>query len=272
MKMKWWFALGIGIHLPIVFGHGFVQWQIEELSQEIHREPPNAEHYLMRGRLYMDEEHYHQASDDFNEALNRDSHSRSAYYFLGEVAFKAGQYQDAKRYAERFIDALDGESGALTGGYRLLGSSFLQLGEYAQAAYVYQQAIDHADAPRPDYFLELATVYQQMHLSGDALMALEKGRNKLGFLAVFDERALEIEIADGSYGAALKRLDDMIAQGRRLPVLYQQKSKILLLAGRSEEGKQAKRKALAELDKLPDMRRNTPAMQSLRKDLMVNTR
>ena len=64
----------------------------------------------------------------------------------------------------------------------------------------------------------------------------------------------------------------MIKVGQRLPMLYEQKGRILKKSGRNNDAIPVFKLALAELEKLPSGRRNTLAMQELRASILVEVK
>lgn len=251
--------------------HGLVHDQISKLNHEIHHHPDQADLYLQRGRLYLEEAHDPEAQRDFERALQLDRNARAAHYFLGQLALKRDEPDLALRHAETFIASLQGERGGLTRGYRLLGDIYSHQHEFGRAADAYRAAIAQAESPQPEYFLDLADACLKQgagHLD-DAIAALDDGIRRLGPLTVLQDKAVEIESRAGRFDAALQRLDAMIAQGQRLPELYARQGRLLLAAGRTDAARESFQMALARLDSLPAARRETAAMRELRGTLQA---
>jgi tetratricopeptide (TPR) repeat protein len=241
--------------------------QIESLSEQILDSPENAKLYVERGRLYLDDEYYPGAVSDLEKALSLDTQARSAHYYLGVAALNTGRHAGAARHARQFIAMLDGEVTGLVRGYRLLGAALSAQAMFKQAADAYQRAIDAAEQPRPDDYLDLAEAYRQSRQFPKALQAIEQGIHRLGPLAVLNKRAVDIEVKSGAYDLALVRLERMITRGQGLAVLYEQKASVLQRAGRPEDARAAAKLALAEIEKLPAARRNTLALKTLAEKL-----
>lgn len=258
------------VPLPL-FAHGLVHDQISKLEHEIHHHPDQADLYLQRGRLYLEEERNQEARQDFERALQLDRNARAAHYFLGQLALKRDEPDLALRHAETFLASLHDERGGLTRGYRLLGEIYSHQHEFGRAADAYRAAIAQAESPQPEYFLDLADACLNQgagHLD-EAIAALDDGIRRLGPLTVLQDKAVEIESRAGRFDAALQRLDAMIAQGQRLPELYARQGRLLLAAGRTDAARDSFQVALARLDSLPAARRETAAMRELRGSLQA---
>jgi len=256
-------------YLPMALGHGLVHEQIDELTHLIKNNPQNVELYLKRGRLFIEAKHYHEANTDFEQALKLDNKTRAAYYFLGDVALKTAQFDQARQYANIFIKKLTSEAAALTRGYRLLGAAYQGRGNYLLAAKAYQTAINYSKTPRPEFYLDLADVYAQLKDYVNGLITLNDGMKKLSSLAVFQDRALKFEIASNAYKKALNRIDRMIKNGARLPFLYDKKGQIFEWLQHYIEAKQSYQNALNEIDKLPLSRRNSRVLRDLRISILA---
>lgn len=254
-----------------LFAHGLVHDQISKLEHEIHHHPDQADLYLQRGRLYLEEARDPEARQDFERALQLDRNARAAHYFLGQLALKRDEPDLALRHAETFLASLHDERGGLTRGYRLLGGIYSHQHEFGRAADAYRAAIAQAESPQPEYFLDLADACLNQgagHLD-EAIAALDDGIRRLGPLTVLQDKAVEIESRAGRFDAALLRLDAMIAQGQRLPELYARQGRLLLAAGRTDAARESFQLALARLDSLPAARRDTAAMRELRGSLQA---
>ncbi len=265
------FSLLLVMYLPLAHGHGMVHEQIEALTRQLQNEPNNSDALIERGRLFIEDENYLAARADFKQVLKIDKDTRSAHYYLGDVALKVKRYKEAVRHAQTFISTLNREAGGLTRGYRLLGAAYTGIGDYSEASKSYQKAIDVSQEPRPAFFYDLADAYEKQGQPIKALEALEQGIKTLGPLVILQDRALKIEISLHNYTAALKRVNHMIESGQRLAILYERKAHILEQSGNPIEAKANYQQAMAELQKIPQGRRGSPLMLSLQQTLQAKT-
>lgn len=254
--------------MPLGYSHGMIHEQIHDLTKQINKHPDNTALLMKRGRLYIEDEKYTAAKNDFMRILKLDSQNRSTHYYLSDVALKQHQYKKAIHHATQFISMLQDEAGALSRGYRLLGAAYEGQKNHSQAAIAYQEVLKVSEQPHPEYYLDLANVLHKAQQHQQAINVLDDGLSRLGTLIVLQDKALHIEIDAEKHSNALQRIDHMIEQGQRLHVLYQQKGGILQTANRHDEAVQAYKMAVNEIDKLPIKRRNTQAMQAQYDHLM----
>ncbi len=132
-------------------------------------------------------------------------------------------------------------------------------GDTLAAEVDFEQAI--AIAPTPDAYLERA---QTLVAADDgqienALSGLDEALSAFGPVVPLTELAIELELKQGNYDAALMRLADIAAITPRQDVWLARSAEILEQAGRLDEAQMAYEDALAALDILPSHRRNTRA-------------
>jgi predicted negative regulator of RcsB-dependent stress response len=92
---------------------------------------------------------------------------------------------------------------------------------------------------------------------------LDDGIKKLGPLVTLELCAVDIEVKDKQYDAALARLDLLAAKSPRKESWLARRGDILLQAGKTEEARKAFQTALDAMETLPPARRNVPAMLEL---------
>jgi tetratricopeptide (TPR) repeat protein len=249
--------------------HGSLHVQIQELTATMRREGKSAPLLVQRGRLQMEHGNNKSATEDFLLAVKRNPGERSAYYYLAEQAFNLHKFPDARRYVEKFLAMLKGESGAIVRGQSLYGQILLAQGQNGAAAQSFRIAVDRAAEPSPEHYLHLAEAQSKAGAAKDALSSLDEGMQQLGMLTVLQNKSISLNIESKAWDDALKRLDALIMQGQGLPELYLRKARILLAAERQPIAQEAVQEGLASLDQIPAARRDTPAMQQLRADLLA---
>ena len=249
--------------------HGSLHGQIQDLSATMRREGKSAPLLVQRGRLQMEHGDNKSATRDFLAALTLNPQERAAYYYLAEQAFHQQRLPAARRYAEKFLGMLKGEAGAIVRGQSLYGQILLAQGQYRPAAASFRIAVDQAAEPTPELYLRLADAQSKAGATADALSSLEEGMQKLGMLAVLQNKAIDLNIASKAWDEALGRLDAMITQGQGLPELYLRKARILLSADRQPTAQEAVQHGLASIDQVPAARRDTAAMRQLRVELLA---
>jgi tetratricopeptide (TPR) repeat protein len=249
--------------------HGSLHDQIHDLSTTMRREGKNSTLLVKRGRLQMEHGNNKSATQDFLSALKLNPEERSAYYYLAEQAFNQKRFPDARRYAEKFLVTLKGEPGAIVRGQSLYGQILLAQGQYRAAETSFRIAVDQAVEPSPEHYLHLADAQSKAGATAQALSSLDEGMQKLGMLNVLQNKSISLNIESKAWDDALKRLEAMIIQGQGLPELYLRKARILLAADRQPTAQQAVQEGLASIDQIPAARRETPAMNQLRAELLA---
>src|SRR5690606_15225857 len=104
-------------------------------------------------------------------------------------------------------------------------------------------------------YLDLAKCYMKLNQPATAIEVLNAGIHKRGELAVFNDRIVDIYLAQKHYSDALAHLEKIIAIGQRLPFLYVQKAEILLLQDRKQDAYDSLQLALSQIHSLPESRR-----------------
>jgi len=144
--------------------------------------------------------------------------------------------------------------------YMKRGRALALRGDTLAAEGDFEQAI--AIAPTPDAYLERA---QTLVAADDgqienALFGLDEALSAFGPVVPLTELAIELEMKQRNYDAALMRLADIaaITPGRQ-DVWLTRSAEILEQAGRLDEAQITYEDALAALDTLPSHRRNARA-------------
>ena len=222
----------------LAWAHGAIHEQIRALDVRIAREPGDAELYLHRGRLYLEDRHFEEANRDFRRALELDPRLRAAHYFQGGSLLKSGDAAGAEREARAFLSFLGVEDrGGLMRGYRLLSQSLTEQGRPAEAAEACRSALGQAAEADPGLYRECAAASVTAGNRPEALRILDEGIGRLGSLSVLEEMAIEIELEAGRTDGALARLDRLVAAGPGRERWLAQKGEILEKAGRPAEAR-----------------------------------
>lgn len=254
----------------LAWAHGAVHQQIAALDARIARAPGDADLYLHRGRLYLEDRQFEEANRDFRQALALDPRLRAAHYFWGDSLLRSGDAAGAEKEARAFLSALGTEDrGGLMRGYRLLGQSLAEQKKPAEAAEACRSALAQTGEPDPALYRECADNALAAGQPSEALRILDEGIGRLGSLTVLEERAIEIELQAGRTDGALARLDRLTAGPGRERWLVP-KGKILEKAGRTAEARQAFEAALAAIRALPPGRRKTRSLIRLEQEVKTH--
>src|SRR6266566_9009499 len=243
--------------------HGDLHLQIEEVTKRIVQEPKNAELYLKRGELHRAHQDWDAAQADYDLAVTFNPGLTVVDLGRGKMFFEANWPLSAMVALNRFIARYTNHVDALVTRARTL----VKLGRRLEAAQDYTHAIRNASQPQPEMFLERAqalTAEGSGHIE-EALKGIDEGISRLGPLVVLQLYAIDVQVKDKQFDAALARLDSVAAQSPRKETWLERRAEILLQAGRPKEATEAYQAALKALDSLPPSRRQVPAMIELEK-------
>jgi tetratricopeptide (TPR) repeat protein len=239
---------------------------LEVLTQQIEAAPNNPDLLLQRARMFMVAKKYDQAMADLNFAA-RLKPSAELQREKARVLIEGGWSEDGLKQANTYIAANPNDSDA----YALRARLNSKLGKIDEANRDYSLALQNSREPALDLYFEQARMLNQAggaYLK-DALTTINDGIQRIGPVITLEQAALELEQRQGSYDAALKRLDGVIQRMPLKDTFMAQRGDILAQAGRYDEAKTAYQGALDEIGKLPPFKKNLPAKQELEKQLRV---
>lgn len=248
-------------------GHGGFHEQIEQVTLRIAREPTAALH-VRRGELYREHEDYENALADYRQAAELDPSMAVVDLYRGKALLASGRAGEAKSALDRFLLAKpDHAEGHLVRGHVLAA-----LGETREVVIAdFDRALALAEEPLPETFIERAALHRKAGDPQAALTGLDEGINRLGAILTLQSVAIEIELAEKRYDAALARLAPLADAAERKEGWHFQRGEILLAAGRPAEARQAFRDAQAALEALPPRLRALAPTIELEKEIRAAT-
>jgi len=242
--------------------HGDVAEHIDVLSKE-YAQQPSDELLLRRARLYIDQGNARQARKDLYRVLHLAPQRHEAYYYLALAQLMLQQPDKALEAIESFLAQTPGDAGRAQG-LIVKGDAQLAAGEPLIAGQTYVDALTLEREQNPEHVLKAADAFHQGGRSARALEVLTVSIARLGPLVSLQERGYAIEMATGRYEPALARIEQMLASGQRIPQLLYKKAQTLQALQRGDEARQTLQAALAEIARLPEGRRTTPALLELK--------
>lgn len=239
--------------------HGDLHEQIAAMSKEIEKDPQNTELYLKRGELHRFHQDWNAALADLEHALQLDPELDAVYLYRGELWYDKGSPELARKDLDRFLGDHPDHERALIVRARAL----VALNHLSDAAKDYSHALTLH--PNPDIYVERAKALASgtKEHQEEALKGLDEGIEKLGPLVTLELPAIDLELRQKRYDAALHRLDRVSAQSERKESWLARQGDILLEAGRIHEAEKAYSDAMSALQILPEARRNTRSVQEL---------
>ena len=248
--------------------HGPGEERIEEISALLAEQGDQGILYAERGHIYMDNQYWQEAMDDFNKAALLDPGYVEYDLDRARLAYSTGNYLRALDFINLFLLRHDNatEDNA-TEALLIQARSYRELGQHRMAVISYEMAlatvsIEGARAS-PEWYVEFAGT---LLLTGDkdkALQILQRGIERLGTVGVFQIMAVDLEVSLGRYDAALNRIDQLLNQSQRKDVWLARRADILFQAGRHEEAEKSYQQAWAALQQLPQRLQNVPASKEL---------
>lgn len=241
--------------LPLLaHAHEGLHEQIAAITAKIKRDPKNASLYLQRGELHRLHRDWSQAAADYNRAERLQPSLKIIDLARGKMFYESGRLQRAKFTLDRFLSQQPGHYEGLITRARVLA----KLGARGQAAKDFTQALAMSSVPEPDLYLERADVLAEDPRNiSEALRGLDEGINKLGPIVTLQLAAIDLELRQKNYDAALTRLDQIAAQSERKETWLVRRGEILRLAGRDEEARTAFNAALVAIESLPPAHRRS---------------
>lgn len=190
------FFAGIGSFVSVAHANAPTSERIASLSAELRRTPLAAELLLDRGSLYRIEGQWDRARRDLGLAAGLDPRlAASAELEQAALELGAGRPAVALVAARHAHDALPLSADAR----RLLARAHSALGEMAAAAAAFDEAIERANPPRPEDFLDRADHQLRAGVSAaDVLAGIETGIDRLGPAFALVRRANSLRVASPS--------------------------------------------------------------------------
>jgi tetratricopeptide (TPR) repeat protein len=247
------------------FGHGDLHEQITGLSTQIAAAPGKADLYLQRGEVYRLHEDWDLALADYDRAEKLDPNNGVVVYARSRLFLAREQFARAEKEAAAFLEKYPRHAGALiVQAHACAGQK-----QFLRAAEIWQRVIEAVPAPDVEHYYEQAQAFAAAgpeHID-DALAAIDAGLKKLGPLPTLALLAVDLETQRKHFEAALVRLDRAMPKEGRKELWLERRGDLLAGAGRLAESRDEYRKALVELEALPERLRATPATGALKERL-----
>ena len=243
----------------MVAAHEGIHEQIVAVTQQIQREPRNAQLYLMRGELHRLHRDWQAARADFERVAQLDATLREVEFSRGRLWLDAGQPRRAVAAFTRFLAAHPTHAEA----FILRARAHVQRKQHRAAAQDYTRAIARLPRAKPDYYLERADALTHAGQRLAALRSLDAAIAQLGSLVTLQLKAIELETQLKRWDAALARIDLIAAQTPRQETWLVKRAALLHQAHRTAAARVAYVQAAQALAALPPAQRNTQAMDEL---------
>jgi tetratricopeptide (TPR) repeat protein len=241
--------------------HGDLRDQVARVTQALAGDSNNIPLLLQRGELLRLQGAWGDALADFQRVKELDPRLAAVDFYRGRTLLQAGHPRAAVACLDRFLAREPGCGQA----WLARAQARAKLGEDRAAAQDYTAALDRLHEPQPDHFIEMARTFARLGPAGveQALRGLDAGMRRLGPLVVLQEYAIELELHRGHFDAALARLDTLGARANRKESWLARRGEILEQAARPAAAREAYAEAMRAWERLPQTRREAPAMVEL---------
>ena len=237
---------------------------MEIINRQIAANPRDGRLLMQRARLQTLSRKFDQALSDL-DAANRLTPMAEIDRERAQVYLAAGWNETGLEHANRHLAKFPEDAEAYLTRARLRA----KLGQPAEAGADLGACINRMKDPPLDLYLERASVLTTedgAHLA-QALSALEQGIKRLGHVVTLETAALEVELQQRNYDAALKRLDGLVERAARKDTWMARRGDVLVQAGRFEEARAVYQQTLELMAKLPANQRARPGTKALEEQL-----
>ncbi len=115
--------------------------EINNLQQEVWKNPKSVEAYMHLGNAYARAQRYKEATEAYKSALAINPDLDEAVHALGAVSFHEKNYAGAVTYFQKHLEHAPKDSLRLYD----LGNAYMQLQQYTKAAEAYNGAIENSE-------------------------------------------------------------------------------------------------------------------------------
>jgi predicted Zn-dependent protease len=243
-------------------GHDGFDAKLANLTESLAEAGPDADLYLSRAELQRRHGHFAQAFTDLNEvarlAPDHAGLPLARARLLLDVRWFPAALGALAEHLERVPEDVDG--------LQLLADVHRARGALRETLAVHTRLAAAVVAPTPQSVLSHAQAVLDVSPEdrSAARTVLDLGMGRLGPLASLQLRAIQLELEDERWDAALQRLESLAAQSPRQERWLVERGDILVRAGHVQSATDAYRAALSAIGQLKPHRRRTALVVDLR--------
>ena len=256
------------LFVPNAMAHdGNLHQQIRALTKQIKKDRKNGSLYFRRGHLYRQHGEWKYALKDYRKAFRLDPSIERYHLAVAELYVDAEKLDSAMWHADAFLAQYPHQTEALLvriAVYEARGNAEGMVEEY-------QQIIAHSQEKRPEYYISLSETILRIDSTNyaDAIHWLEQGLQDKGFLILFHQKILTLELAQGHYDKALHRIDTILARLDRKEEWLVRKAQVFEQATQFKEAITTYRAAQAAIGELPLRHQHTSHIKTLSKEIQA---
>jgi Flp pilus assembly protein TadD len=246
--------------------HGELLVRIADLTRQIEAATNHlGPLYLQRGELYRQDQNWAAAEADYARAEQLDL-ALPVDLCRAKLLADSGQLESALAQFEVVLARRPDNAEAFLGRSAVL----LRLGRCGEALADFRRALQLSAQPAPQPVLELARALQAQGRAEEALSVIDECLRRSASPIELQAEALNLEIQNGHFDAALRRLDTILRLAHRQEEWLVKRGKILAAMGRAVDARQAFEAALAAIRSLPPRIQQNPPMIRLKSEIQAS--
>src|SRR5436190_4352464 len=264
-------AVFCAIAVPLAIAEDDILEAMDAVNRKLAEAPRDPALLVQRSQLYTLKGQYDLAVADLNQA-GQVGGVPSIEYEKAKLFLTAGWNETGLEYASRYVAANPNDYQ----GYLVRARLLTRLNRLPEAADDYFKVMEKNRETPLDVYIEGAKAVSSEDGAylPQALKMIEQGITRIGPVVTLQSAALEAEMRQGSWDAALARVDKIAQQSPRKDTWLAKRGDVLVKAGRYDEARKAYQSALEAIEKLgPNQRRQptTIEMEKQLKELIAST-
>ena len=233
---------------------------IGKLTAQISTNQNDVEALLQRADLYRLHTNWAEAKSDYTAVQKLTPDSIPLLLGIAQLQVDTGNDSAARSAFDAVLSRDPTNWVGLFGRAQVLA----RLGERNAAIADYSRGLAWTTFPRPDQFLDRASLQATEFGAVAAIKGLDEGMARLGWLVTLQKAAIDLELKHHRTDEAMTRLETIIARSNRKETWLAWKGEILLAAGKADEAHEVLLRTLKTIDGLPSRMRTSPGMTELR--------
>lgn len=242
------------------WAHGSVHERIDVVSTQLAEHPKDGALYVLRATLHLEHGDAGDALKDLDAAEKVGGELSGIPVLRARALAVLGRRGEALKVLGEHL-AVHPES---VGAYLTRASLHEEATQHKAAALDYARAIEHADLPKADYYLDWARCLSSLGETNAAYGVLCQGIQRLPASSVLAVAAYKKAVEIGRYKEALQAIDRFLERARRQERWLTEKGDVLRKQGKPDAAKEAYRAALIAISELPQRHQNVVAVRRLK--------
>lgn len=266
MRFRLLYILSFVLSSTVLNAHGDLHKRIQEVTEEIHKNPDSANLYFKRGKLYYQHSNYINSLKDFKSSSKLGLESVEQDFYIAKSNYHLENFSKSIRTIKRMLKEDSGNVGAL----KLLADIYFKKSKYEKAANLYDRAILNSEATFPEDYIYASKAWYAIdteygHKRSQSILI--EGIEKLGDIIVLYNELISNYIEMQDLDSAVKFQNKVIKISNRKERAYLELANIQIQQEKFEEAKISIDKAEDSYKKLPHRIRNAKFMREFYSEL-----